>query len=135
MLSGSEIAAAMLPMLEPPTFWLNVPIGTVLSESVLPTAQFTPSSAVLCSETSTRIASTSTCRRRMSSLSTTPMIERMIFGGAVTTSALVCLSAQIVVLRSAAACGPPCAPGAPGAACVMPVTCSFSLPAICSASA
>ena len=50
----------------------------------------------------------------MSSLSTTAMIERMIFGGAVTTSALVCVSAQIVVLRSAAACGrAAAAPGRP----------------------
>ena len=44
------------------------------------------------------IASTSTCGRRMSSLSMTAISERMIFGGAVMTSALVCLSAQIVML-------------------------------------
>ncbi|MNC93674.1 hypothetical protein D3C83_103560 [compost metagenome] len=63
------------------------------------------------------------------------MICRMIFGGAVTTSALVCTSAQMETLRSdaVAACGVAGAP--PVAAAVMPWICSLSLPAIFSASA
>ena len=71
------------------------------------TAQLTPSSAFLFTVTSTMIASTSTCARRMSSLSMTAISERMIFGGAVMTSALVSGSAQIVVERSALAATPP----------------------------
>jgi hypothetical protein len=43
--------------------------------------------------------------RRMSSRSTIDMTERMTFGGAVTTSALVCGSAQIMTLLSPAAWG------------------------------
>ena len=49
------------------------------------------------------IASTSTCMRRMSSLSMIAMIARMVFGGAVMTSALVSGSAQIIVPFSACA--------------------------------
>jgi hypothetical protein len=53
-------------------------------------AQFTPSEADLLKSTSTMIASTSTCARRMSSLSMTDMRLRMTFGVAVITSAFVC---------------------------------------------
>ncbi len=74
------------------------------------------------------------------------MIERMIFGGAETISALVSGSAQTVTLRSpAAAIAADAAPGAaapagpaaapPVAAAVMPAICSRSFCAIFSASA
>ena len=59
-----------------------------------------PRSRALSMDISTRIASTSTCARRMSSRSTIAMTERMTLGGAVTTSALVCGSAQIATLLS-----------------------------------
>ena len=92
----------------------------------------------LSADISTRIASTSTCARRMSSRSTIDMTERMIFGGAVTTSALVFGSAQIVTLLSP----PPLAiggapPGAPpgAAAALIPWICSRSFCEIFSASA
>ena len=45
------------------------------------TAQFTPSSAFLSTLTSTMMASTSTCMRRISSLSMIVMSERMTLGG------------------------------------------------------
>ena len=53
-------------------------IGVVEEEPS--TAQLMPSSAVLSAMTSTMIASTSTCARRISSLSTICMIDRIIFG-------------------------------------------------------
>ena len=72
----------------------------------------------------------------MSSLSMMLMMERMIFGGAVMTSALLVGSAQISAFFSACACGVACPPAPPpGAACAMPVICSLSLGAIFSASA
>src|ERR1700722_17794398 len=90
---------------------MNPPAGT----AVLPwpkNAQLTPSDADLLRSTSTMMASTSTCARRMSSLSTTDMRLRMIFGVAVITSAFVCGSAQMTVpFSSFAAC--PCAAAAP----------------------
>ena len=66
--------------------------------------------------TSTMMASTSTCARRMSSLSTTALSERMTLAGAVITSALVSGSAQMVVERSALAPTPP-PPAAPPRRC------------------
>ena len=87
----------------PPTGCWNVPTGMRVSSSSDQTAQFTPSSAFLFTLMSTMMASTSTCMRRMSSLSTTPMSERMTLAGAVMTSALVSGSAQMVVERSALA--------------------------------
>ena len=73
------------------------------------------------------------------------MTERMIFGGAVTTSAFVCASAQMVTLLStppapatATAAGAPPAPGTPppgAAAATMPWICSRSFVASFSASA
>ena len=97
---------------------MNAPTGMRVSSSSDHTAQFTPSSAFLFTLTSTMIASTSTCVRRMSSLSMIAMSERMILAGAVMTSALVSGSAQIVVERSALAAtleaaAPPRRRGAP----------------------
>ena len=100
-------------------------------------AQFTPKDADLLRSTSTMMASTRTCARRISSLSTTPIKFRIVLGVAVITSAFVWGSAQMIVpFSSLAAC--PCAPPAPAvvvAAWATPVTCSLSLAAIFSASA
>ena len=68
------------------------------------------------------------------------MIERMIFGGAVMTSALVSGSAQIVVLRSALRRAPsgrrrPRRAGAGRVMATVALICSLSLAAIFSASA
>ena len=122
-------------------------IGTCPAECVCRlssdhTAQFTPSSAFFCTCTSTMMASTSTCPRRMSSLSTTAIRERMTLAGAVITSALVSGSAQMVVERSALAATPPPPPpahrrpaGAPPVIATVALICSLSLVAIFSASA
>ena len=136
MLSGSVIAAAMLPMLEPPTGWLNVPIGTVLSESVLPTAQFTPSSAALVLGDVDQdrldqhlqpadVELVHDRHDRAHDLRRRGDDERV---------GLLVRPDRRAAVGGGLRCRPR-APGAPGAACVMPVTCSFSLPAICSASA
>ena len=69
------------------------------------------------------------------------MTERMTFGGAVTTSALVCGSAQMLTLLSPPLLerlgAAPAAPPAPGgiAAAAIPWICSRSLAEIFSASA
>ena len=92
--------------------------------------------------TSAMIASTSTCGRRMSSLSMMVITACMMRGGAVMTSALLAGSAHTMALRSATACAEvpppvigPWMPAAPATACTMPVICSLSLGAIFSASA
>ena len=69
-----------------------MPTGVLLP---LPSiAQVTPMSDTLSTRTSTIIASTNTCARRISSLSTMDIKERIILGGALTTIALVCGCAQ-----------------------------------------
>ena len=79
---------------EPPTGATKAPTaGWLLVPS---TTQFTPRSAELSAATSTMIACTSTCARRMSSLSMTALIARIVRCGAVMISELVSLSAQIV---------------------------------------
>ena len=104
------------------------------------TAQFTPSSASLVTCTSTMMASTSTCARRMSSFSITDNSDFITLAGAVITRALVSGSAQMVVDRSALAATPPppgWAPpaGAPPVMATVALICSLSLVAIFSASA
>ena len=78
----------------PPIGSMNPPTARRLL--VPSTIQLMPRSAVLSAETSTMIACTTTCARRMSSLSITALSARMVRCGAVMTSALVSLSAQIV---------------------------------------
>ena len=100
-------------MLVPPT-GLTKDAGRDVLLPLEKAAQLTPSSASLSTSTSTMIASTSTCGRRMSSLSMMSMTARMIFGGAVMTSALLVGSAQTMALFSACCCGePPPRPPAP----------------------
>ena len=68
---------------------------------------------------------------------TSDMMERITLGGAVTTSALVCGSAQMLTLLSPplaiATAGAPAAPPAPSGA-VMPWSCSRRFCEICSSS-
>ena len=127
-LAGFCAAAARSTMLVPPTGLTKLPTGTV--PPCENAAQFTPSSALLLTSTSTMIASTSTCGWRMSSLSMTAISARMILGGAVMTSALFAGSAQIMAFFSACASGEAAAPAAPPAlppvAAAMPVICSLS---------
>ena len=127
---GSFTARARSTMLTPPTGSMKPP--TTLPFWVPSSTQLTPSSAALSAETSTMIASTMTCARRMSSLSTIAISEFMVLAGAVMTSALVSGSAQMVV-------GPPeapaAAPAAPAAGAPPAESCSLSLAAIFSASA
>ena len=66
------------------------------------TAHVTPSSAVLSAIASTMMASTRTSARRMSSLSTINISERIIFGGALTTIALVWVSAHTLMASAGA---------------------------------
>ena len=132
-LAGFWMAAARSTMLVPPTGLTKAPAGTLLPFEKA--AQLTPSSAFLSTSTSAMIASTSTCGRRMSSLSMMSMTACMILGGAVITSALLVGSAHTMAFFSACASGeawPPGAP-APAAAWVMPVICSLSFGAIFSA--
>ena len=137
-LAGFWIAPARSTMLVPPTGLTKAAAGTFVP--LEKAAQLMPSSASLSSSTSAMIASTSTCGRRMSSLSTISMTARMSLGGAVTTRALLAGSAHTIAFFSAwAAAEPPPpapAPGAPPpAAWAMPVICSLSFGAIFSASA
>jgi hypothetical protein len=104
---GSSTARARSTRFTPATGLRNPPTGILVSLSLDQTAQFTPSSAFLLTLTSTMMASTSTCMRRMSSLSMMAMSERITFCGAVMISALVSGSAQMVVERSALADTPP----------------------------
>ena len=126
-------------MLVPPTGLTKLPTGTFALALLSNTAQLTPSSAFLSRLTSAMIASTSTCGRRMSSLSMMLMIERMIFGGAVMISALVGGSAQIVAFFSALRLRtlPPLRAAPPRLPRLRrcPVICSLSFGAIFSASA
>ena len=128
---------------EPPTGATKAPTaGWLLVPS---TIQFTPRSAVLSADTSTMIACTSTCARRMSSLSITALSARMVRCGAVITSALVSLSAQIVpvppasetVAAVAAVFGATCGRATVAVVVVVPpvlfVICSLSLAARSSA--
>ena len=122
-------------MLVPPTGLTNAPAGTLVWP-LEKAAQLTPSSASLSTSTSAMMASTSTCGRRMSSLSTISMIARISFGGAVTTRALLVGSAHTMAPFSACACTALAAapwPVAPAAAAAMPVICSLSFGAIFSA--
>ena len=126
---GSFTARARSTMLTPPTGSMKPP--TTLPSCVPSSTQFTPSSAALSADTSTMIASTMTWARRMSSRSTIDISEFMVLAGAVTTSALVSGSAQMVV-------GPPApaaTPAAPAAGAPPAESCSLSLAAIFSASA
>jgi hypothetical protein len=110
-----DLAAVYRSMIEvPPTGSMKPPAARLLFEPS--TTQLTPSSADLSAETSTMIACTSTCMRRMSSLSTTALRARMVRWPAVITSELVALSAQMVALppSSERVAGPP--PPAAGAA-------------------
>ena len=89
---------------EPKSGKLVTPSGVF--EPVPSTAQVMPSSAVLSAITSTMIASTRTCARRMSSRSTICISERMVFGGALITNAFVCVSAQTLMSFSLAGAAP-----------------------------
>ena len=138
-LEGLSTACASCARLTPPTGDWNVPRGMLLLSSDH-TAQFTPSSASLVTCTSTMMASTSTCARRMSSFSITDNSDFITLAGAVITRALVSGSAQMVVDRSALAATPPppgWAPpaGAPPVMATVALICSLSLVAIFSASA
>ena len=130
MAEGFCAARMTSPMLVPPMGETKPPAAILSAEPS--NTQFTPRSTFFSPDTSTMMASTSTWARRMSRRSTTDMSERMIFGGAVTTKALVSGSAQMVVPPS-----PRFAPGplgvAPLADC-RPFSCSFSFTAIFSAS-
>ena len=138
-LSGFKTPCRIWPIPVPSTGCTKPPAGSVLpSASRSRINQLMPRSIALSADISTRIASTSTWARRMSSRSTIDMTERMTFGGAVTTSALVFGSAQIVTPLSP----PPVAiggapPGAPpgAAAALIPWICSRSFCEIFSASA
>ena len=138
-LSGSRTPCRIWPRPVPSIGWTKPPAGSWLpSASRSRMAQLTPRSMALSADISTRIASTSTWARRMSRRSTMDITERMTFGGAVTTSALVCGSAQMVTPLSPpapaiAGAAPAAPPGA--AAAVMPWICSRSFCEIFSASA
>ena len=116
-------------LLAAPTGETKPPAGMVGLPSLDQTAQFTPRSEALSMRTSTMMASTSTCARRISKRSTMVISMRMVLGGAVTTMALVCGSAQMLVALSAVGA----APAAPAVLAVTPVNCSLSLGAIFSA--
>jgi hypothetical protein len=100
------------------------------------TTQLTPRSRDASVETSTSMASMITWARRTSSRSTTAISERMAFGGAVMTSALVSTSAQIVTdLSTEPGVAAACAAVAPPSAATAAPDCSFSFAASFSASA
>ena len=128
---GSFTARARSMMLTPPTGSMKPPTTFPLWEPS--STQLTPRSAALSAETSTMIASTITCARRMSRRSTIDIRAFICLAGAVTTSALVPGSAQMVVPRSAPV--PALAPAAPGVVPPVAPICSLSLAAIFSASA
>ena len=88
-------------MLVPPTGLTKAPAGTL--SPLENAAQLMPSSALLSTSTAAMIASTSTCGRRMSSLSMMSITARMIFGGAVITRALLVGSAHTMAPFSASA--------------------------------
>jgi len=112
-LAGCWMAPARSTMLVPPMGLTKAPAGMFCP--LENAAQLIPSSAFLSTSTSAMIASTSTCGRRISSLSTMSITARMIFGGAVITRALLVGSAHTMAPFSARAWGEPCAPAPPPA--------------------
>ena len=92
---GSWTPRAMSPRQTPAIGVLKSPTRKLSPEPS--TTQLTPRSRDASVETSTSMASMITWARRTSSRSTTDIRERMAFGGAVMTSALVSGSAQIVI--------------------------------------